>query len=93
MSKILESVVKSQFKVYLKNKGLLDEYQSGIRCKFSMETYLIFFNDVIRNEACKGNFTGMVLIDIKKAFDSVNHLVLCSKLKGMGVSPDSVEWF
>ena len=32
----------------------------------------------------------MMLLDVQKAFDSVNHHILCNKLKAMGVDP---TWF
>jgi hypothetical protein len=38
-----------------------------------------------------GNYTGLVLIDLQKAFDTVDHVILCKKLKAMGVA--SVDWF
>ena len=39
----------------------------------------------------KGNLTGLVLIDLCKAFNTVDHGILLAKLKGIGVS--SVSWF
>ena len=33
----------------------------------------------------------MILLDIQKAFDSVNHTILCKKLKALGVK--STQWF
>ena len=45
----------------------------------------------VRAEMGKGNLTGLVLIDLQKAFDTVDHGVLLSKLRSMGV--DSVTWF
>merc|ERR1712240_552541 len=32
-----------------------------------------------------------VLIDLQKAFDTVDHEILCKKLKSMGIN--SIEWF
>ena len=32
----------------------------------------------------------MMLLDVQKAFDSVDHTILCDKLNAMGVDP---EWF
>ena len=40
-----------------------------------------------------GKYTGMVLLDLQKAFDTVEHEILCSKLQAMGIRFDSVKWF
>ena len=37
------------------------------------------------------NVTGMVLIDLQKAFDMVDHDILCKKLEAMGI--DFTDWF
>jgi hypothetical protein len=39
----------------------------------------------------KSLYTGMIMLDLQKAFDMVDHNILCSKLNVMGVN--SVEWF
>ena len=35
----------------------------------------------------------MVLLDLQKAFDTVNHSILLMKLKAIGISKSSVRWF
>ena len=35
----------------------------------------------------------MVLIDLSKAFDSICHRTLLTKLKGLGVSTEALNWF
>ena len=34
----------------------------------------------------KGLYTGMILLDLQKAFDIVNHSIVCNKLKLVGIS-------
>ena len=40
-----------------------------------------------------GLFTGMILIDLKKAFDTIDHNILLEKLKAIGFCDDTVNWF
>ena len=37
--------------------------------------------------------TGTVFLDLRKAFDTVDHLLLINKLKSPGVAGKSLEWF
>ena len=58
-----------------------------------MSNTLIHFIDYIRLEHDKGNVVGMVLLDLQKAFDIVNHSILLSKLKACGLGNDICHWF
>ena len=40
-----------------------------------------------------GYYTGMVILDLQKAFDTVNHKILLEKLRAMGVGEIAVQWF
>ena len=40
-----------------------------------------------------GLYTGMVMIDLQKAFDTVNHSLLSDKLQALGLNNVSVSWF
>ena len=37
--------------------------------------------------------TGMVMIDLQKAFDTVDHDILLHKLKALGLDPLPIKWF
>ena len=41
----------------------------------------------------KGYVTGAVFLDLRKAFDTVDHLLLINKLKALGVAGKSLAWF
>ena len=41
----------------------------------------------------KGCVTGTLFVDLRKAFDTVDHLLLINKLKSLGVVGNSLEWF
>ena len=69
------------------------EFQSGFRGKYSTDTCLIHLLDYIRCNNTKSFYTGMIMLDLQKTFDTVDHNILCSKLNVMGVHVNSVEWF
>jgi hypothetical protein len=70
---------------------MLCQLQSGFRQMYSTDTCLIYLLDYLRTNNAKGLYTGMIMLDLQKAFDTVNHNILCSKLNVMGVQ--SVDWF
>ena len=41
----------------------------------------------------KGKLTALVLLDLSKAFDNINHLILLKMLQMHGVSPEATHWF
>ena len=92
VSKILERAVYTQLEDYLTKKKLLFDFQSGFRNKFPTDSCLTYLTDYIKKtQTSKGLYTGMLMLDLQKAFDTVDHDILCKKLKAMGVK--SVDWF
>ena len=39
------------------------------------------------------NYTGVVLIDLQKAFDMVDYAILLDKLYALGLNANSISWF
>ena len=81
----------TQLESFLVKNNLLYELQSGFRSRYSTDTCLIHLIDHIKAQTAKGLFTGMVLLDLQKAFDTVDHEILCEKLSTVGV--ESFSWF
>ena len=50
-------------------------------------------NDKILKGFDDGLLTGMILIDLQKVFDTINHDILLNKLSIIGFSDHTVKWF
>ena len=72
-------------------RGILFEKQSGFRSGFSTDSCVIQLSDFMKHEISNGNYVGMVLIDLQKAFDTVDHRIMLDKLRAIGVT--SIDWF
>ena len=84
ISKIIEKIACEQLTEYLDSNRLLYELQSGFRSSFSTDSCLIHLSDFIRKQQDKGYYTGMVILDLQKAFDTLNHKILLLKITGDG---------
>ena len=59
---------------------MLFTYQSGFRKHYSTDTFLSYLTDKVRNGFQKGSLTGMILIDLHKAFETIDHKILIEKM-------------
>ncbi len=93
ISKIIEKHVHDWFYSFLNEHKLLHEGQSGFRCKHSCATALTRMTDTWLSALDDGQMVGSAFIDLRKAFDSVNHALLIQKLIVYGCSPGTIAWF
>ena len=77
---------------YLDNNGLLSTNQSGFRRLHSTVTCLLKNTDDWYTGLESGQMLGMVFVDLKKAFDTVDHRVLCIKLELYVVQQRELSW-
>ena len=75
VSKIMERAIQVQFLAFLTEHDLLSDFQSGFRKKHSTETAVVYLTDYILEQMDRQMITGAVFIDLKKAFDLVDHAV------------------
>ena len=73
ISKIIEKVVHNQTNEFLSANKISYNYQSGFRTNHSTNLCLSFLTDKILKGFDEGLLTGMILIDLQKAFDTINH--------------------
>ena len=69
--------------------NILYKYQSGLRTKHSPDLRLSYLNDKTLKGFDNGLFTVMILIDLKKAFDTIDHDIMLEKLKAIGFCVDT----
>lgn len=89
LSKVLEKVLLKQINEYVNEHNILPLYQSGFRQGHSTVTALSRVTDDIVSNLDRKRATALVLLDFSKAFDTISHAVLISKLKYYGFSRDA----
>ena len=93
ISKVFEKEVFQQLHHYLKVNSILSKFQSGFRPLHSTVSALIQMCDDWSDNMDKGRLTGVVFLDIRKAFDSVDHSILLEKVQFYGVADRELMWF
>ena len=93
VSKVLERVVHHPLHSFLNECKLLSPFQCGFRRNHSTEFAAIAFSDYVRRGMDLGLLTGAVFIDLREAFDSVDHEILISKVESYGLKDIELDWF
>ena len=82
-----------QLYTFLEQHNVLFKNQFGFRKKCSTAHSLIEITEKIRESIDKGKFGCGIFIDLKKAFDTVNHKILLLKLEHYGIRGNTLKWF
>ena len=81
MSKMIVKSIHDQRQNCLQRNQLLYIYQSGFRANHSTEICLSRFTEMILNGAENEKHTGMILIYVQNAVDTLDQKILLEKLK------------
>ena len=85
VAKVFESIIYDQAFAYVTEHNLISSYQSGFRRLLSTVTALLEATDNLAFNIDSGNVNAVVFLDLKKAFDTVDHDILLSKLNVYGI--------
>ena len=93
ISKILEKIVHKRMYSFLVKKLLLYDSQFGYRPNHSTTDAILEFVGRVIKGFERGENTLALFLDLSKAFDSIQHSTLLTKLENFGVRGPAYKWF
>ena len=93
LGKCIEFFVNQDLINYINENKILSDRQFGFRKDNSTSYLMLELFDRIYSSKEKGKKPAILFLDIKKAFDCVNHDILLEKLKHYGIRGVVLDWF
>ena len=84
-AKGFEKIVYNKLLNFISDSNILYDYQYGFRKGRSTQQAIIILVDKITKSQDIGDIVIILLIDLKKAFDTIDHRILLCKLYSYGI--------
>ena len=89
IGKLFEGLVYNQLRTFISDNSILVEQQSGFHSQHSTETALLGSTSKWLINMDSGLINGVLFLDLKKAFDTLDHEMLLKKLYLYGIKGTS----
>lgn len=92
-SKLFEKIMYTRLMTFFEKHKLLYKLQFGFRANYSTDLALTYLIDTINKAIDSKEYAIGIFIDLSKAFDTVDHNILLSKLFKYGIRGVAYDWF
>ena len=93
VEKILEKIINKRLYTFLNSNNIIHSFQFGFTQQYSTSHALAKITENVRKALDGGNISCGVFVDLQKAFDTVHHQILLSKLNHSRIRGVSNDWF
>ena len=93
LSKIFEKLMVTRLNKFIKKFSILNDNQFGFRSGLNTTDALLDFLSAAQNSLNDRSHMLVLYLDFSKAFDTVNHEILLSKLDHIGIRGTVKSWF
>ena len=92
LSKIFERAASNQLSQFLAINNIINKCQHAYQIKHSSTTCLVELLNVIYKSLDEKKLIALASLDLSKAFDSIDHSLLLTKLKNIGLEEGPLKW-
>ena len=92
-SKLIERVVHQQLMAYLLEFDIITDFQFGFMPGRSTSDAVFGLVQELYSARNREEIVAVVFLDLRKAFDTVDHSLMVSKLTDIGCDENTISWF
>ena len=92
ISKILEKLIHTRIYNFLEKNQLFNNFQFGFRKKLGTNDAILTFISKLLTNFDNKDYCLSILVDLSKAFDTINHEILIYKLERLGIRGLAKLW-